>query len=202
MPHHASRRALNACLRSGKKEDFRRILEWTLRQPAGAPLLSEAWKALLMFDQPPRLDLVDGVARHHSARERGPLADSLRARQAELLAITDAAERPKVLELLVHCELDLPSAELLALAGDLKASPAVRLQTLRLLGRQTIDASTLVGILRRAAGEENPSEVRIEAMRQSSRMETPPCRSPADHRLQGRQGRRKAGRRRRASRTR
>ena len=166
MPFHAARRALNACLRSGKKEDFQRILEWTLRQPAGTPLRSEAWKTLLMFDQPPRLDLVDGVARPHAARERGPLADSLRARQAELLAITDASERPKVLELLVHYELDLPTSELLALAGDLKASPAVRLQTLRLLGRQNIEAATLVGILRRAAGEGNPSEVRIEALRQ------------------------------------
>ncbi len=166
MPFHAARRALNACLRSGKKEDFQRILEWTLRQPAGTPLRSEAWKALLVFDQPPRLDLVDGVARPHAARERGPLADSLRARQAELLAITDASERPKVLELLVHYELDLPTSELLALAGDLKASPAVRLQTLRLLGRQNIEAATLVGILRRAAGEGNPSEVRIEALRQ------------------------------------
>lgn len=166
MPYHAARRALNACLRSGKKEDFQRILEWTLRQPVGAPLRAEAWKALLMFAQPPRLDLVDGVARSHVARERGPLADSLRARQADLLAITDASERPKVLELLVHYELDLPTPELLALAGDLKASPAVRLQTLRLLGRQNIDSSTLVGILRRAAGEGNPSEVRIEALRQ------------------------------------
>ncbi|NBV47489.1 MAG: hypothetical protein EBR95_00185 [Verrucomicrobia bacterium] len=166
LPYHAARRALNACLRSGKKEDFRRILEWALRQPAGAPLRPEAWKALLLFDQPPRLDLVDGVARPHDARERGPLADSLRARQADLLAISDASERPKVLEILVHYELDLPTAELLALAGDLKASPAVRLQTLRLLGRQNIENATLVGILRRAAGEGNPSEVKIEALRQ------------------------------------
>jgi putative heme-binding domain-containing protein len=166
MPYHAARRALNACLRSGKKEDFQRVLEWTLLQPAGAPLRSEAWKALQVFAQPPRLDLVDGVARPHPARERGPLAGSLRARQADLLAITDASDRPKVLELMVDYELDLPSSELLALAGDLKASPAVRLQTLRLLGRQNLDAPTLVGILRRAAGEGNPSEVRIEALRQ------------------------------------
>lgn len=166
MPYHAARRALNMCLRSGKTEDFRRMLKWTLRQPAGSPSRTEAWRALLEFELPSRLDLVDGVARRHEPRARAPLAEVLRASQAELLAIDDPADRPLVLQLMVNFELELPQAELLALAGDLKAPPAVRLQTLRLLGKQNIDASTLVGILRRAAGEGNPSEVRIEALRQ------------------------------------
>jgi hypothetical protein len=89
----------------------------------------------------------------------------LRARQADLLAVTDT-DRPSVLELLVRFELDVPAPVLLGLAGDLKASPSVRLQTLRLLGRQNVETATLVNILRRAAGEGNPSEVRIEALQQ------------------------------------
>jgi len=165
MPHHASRRALNMNLRTGGKEDFQRVLEWALRQPAGSPLRSDAWKSLLLYELPPRLDLVDGVARRSDKRGRAPFADALRARQPELLAVTDA-DRPYVLELLVRFELDVPTPVLLGLAGDLKASPSVRLQTLRLLGRQNVETVTLVNILRLAAGEGNPSEVRIEALRQ------------------------------------
>ena len=165
MPHHAFRRALNMNLRSGRKDGFQRILDWTLRQPAGTPLRSDAWKALLLFELPPRLDLVDGVARRLDMRERGPFADALRTRQADLLAITDS-DRPYVLELLVRFELEVPAPVLLALAADLKASPSVRLQTLRLLGRQNVETITLVKVLRLAAGEGNPSEVRIEALRQ------------------------------------
>jgi putative membrane-bound dehydrogenase-like protein len=165
MPHHASRRALNMNLRSGRKDGFQRILDWTLRLPAGTPLRSDAWKSLLLYELPPRLDLVDGVARRFDMRERGPFADALRARQADLLAITDS-DRPYVLELLVRFELEVPAPVLLGLAADLKASPSVRLQTLRLLGRQNVDTVTLVNVLRLAAGEGNPSEVRIEALRQ------------------------------------
>jgi putative heme-binding domain-containing protein len=165
MPHHAFRRALNMNLRSGRKDGFQRILDWTLRQPAGTPLRSDAWKSLLLYELPPRLDLVDGVARRFDMRERGPFADALRTRQADLLAITDS-DRPYVLELLVRFELEVPAPVLLGLAADLKASPSVRLQTLRLLGRQNVETVTLVNVLRLAAGEGNPSEVRIEALRQ------------------------------------
>jgi putative heme-binding domain-containing protein len=62
--------------------------------------------------------------------------------------------------------LEVPAPVLLGLAADLKASPSVRLQTLRLLGRQNVETVTLVNVLRLAAGEGNPSEVRIEALRQ------------------------------------
>ncbi len=165
LPSHAARRALNMGLRSGLKDDFQRILDWALRQPVGTPLRSDAWKSLILFDQPPRLDLVDGVARRFDARDRAAFAEALRTRQTDLLAVTDA-DRPYVLELLVRFESDVPAPVLLGLAGDLKASPSVRLQTLRLLGRQKVETVTLVNILRRSAGEGNPSEVRIEALRQ------------------------------------
>jgi putative heme-binding domain-containing protein len=62
--------------------------------------------------------------------------------------------------------LDLPFPILLALAEDLKAAPGVRLQTLRLLGRKSIEPAAIIRTLRSAAGEGNPSEVRIEAVDQ------------------------------------
>jgi len=166
LPFHAARRALNANLRQGDVAGLSRILKWTLEQPEGAPLRSEALKALLAFDQPPVLDLVDGTAKQYPARDKATIARILQTRQADLLLLQKPTERAAVLELMVKYELDLPFPILLALAEDLKASPGVRLQTLRLLGRKSIEPAAIVRTLRSAAGEGNPSEVRIEAVDQ------------------------------------
>jgi len=166
QPFQAARRALNANLRLGDVAALSRLLTWTLKQPDGTPLRIEVLKAMLVFDLPPVLDLVDGTAKKYSARDQATVARILRTRQADLLAIQKPDERAAVLELMVKYELDLPFPVLLALAEDLKASPGVRLQTLRLLGRRTDEPQAVIRTLRAAAGEGNPSEVRIEAVGQ------------------------------------
>ncbi len=166
LPFHAARRALNANLRQGDEPALSRLLTWTLKQPEGTSLRSEALKAMLAFDQPPVLDLVDGTAKKYIPRDKATIARVLRTRQADLLTIQKPDERAAVLELMVKYELDLPFPILLALAEDLKAAPSVRLQTLRLLGRKTDEPQAVVRTLRSAAGEGNPSEVRIEAVGQ------------------------------------
>jgi putative membrane-bound dehydrogenase-like protein len=166
LPFHAARRALNANLRQGDEAAFGRILGWALAQPAGAPLRSDALNVLLTFDQPPVLDLVDGTAKKYTARDKSAISRVLKTRQDELLALQKPNERAAVLEMMVKYELDLPFPILLALAEDLKAAPAVRLQTLRLLGRKSIEPVAVIRTLRSAAGEGNPSEVRIEAIGQ------------------------------------
>ncbi len=166
LPFQAARRALNANLRQGDEAALFRLLEWTLQQPDGAPLRSEALKAMLGFDQPPVLDLVDGTAKQYATRDKATIARVLQTRQADLLLLQKPTERAAVLELMVKYELDLPFPILLALAEDLKAAPGVRLQTLRLLGRKSIEPTAIIRTLRSAAGEGNPSEVRIEAVDQ------------------------------------
>jgi putative heme-binding domain-containing protein len=142
------------------------MLEWTLQQPDGSTLRIEALKALLSFEQPPVLDLVDGTAKKYTAREKAMIRRILQTRQTDLLALQKPDERAAGLELMVKYELDLPFPTLLALAEDLKAAPSVRLQTLRLLGRKSIEPAAIIRTLRSAAGEGNPSEVRIEAVNQ------------------------------------
>lgn len=166
LPFHAARRALNANLRQGDEVALSQLLEWTLKQPEGTALRSEALKAMLVFDQPPVLDLVDGTAKKYIPRDKATIARVLRTRQADLLTIQKPDERSAVLELMVKYELDLPFPILLALTEDLKAAPSVRLQTLRLLGRKSDEPQAVVRTLRSAAGEGNPSEVRIEAVGQ------------------------------------
>jgi quinoprotein glucose dehydrogenase len=166
LPYHAARRALNANLRQGDEASLRRLLEWTLRQPAGAPLRTEALNAILTYDQPPLLDTVDGTAKKYAVRPLATIAGVLRTRQDDLLAIQKPEERALALGLLVKYEMDIPFPVLLGLAEDLKAAPTVRLQTLRLLGRKNIEPEAILRTLRSAAGEGNPSEVRIEAISQ------------------------------------
>ena len=166
LPFHASRRALNANLRQGDEASLRRLLDWTLQQPAGARLRAEALNAILTYDQPPLLDTVDGTAKKYAARPLASIAGVLRTRQEDLLAIQKPEERALALGLLVKYEMDIPFPVLLGLAEDLKAAPTVRLQTLRLLGRKNIEAEAILRTLRSAAGEGNPSEVRIEALTQ------------------------------------
>ncbi len=166
LPFHAARRALNANLRQGDEAALSRLLVWTLKQPDGTALRSEALKVMLVFDQPPVLDLIDGTAKKYAARDKATITRVLKTRQADLLTLQKPEERAAVLELMVKYELDLPFPVLLALAEDLKAAPGVRLQTLRLLGRKSIEPAAIVRTLRSAAGEGNPSEVRIEAVGQ------------------------------------
>ncbi len=166
LPYHAARRALNANLRQGDEAALQRVLTWAIAQPEGAPLRLEALNTLLVFDQPPALDFVDGTARKYPPREVARLAALIRAKQDDLLKVQRPEERAPALSLLVKYEAALPFPVLQALAEDLKASPGVRLQTLRLLGRLQEENLAVTRTLRNAAGEGNPSEVRIEALGQ------------------------------------
>ena len=166
LPFHAARRALNANLRQGDEAALQRVLNWTIAQPEGAPLRLEALNTLLAFDQPPVLDSVDGTARKYPPRELARLAALIRAKQDDLLKLQRSEERAPALSLLVKYEAALPFPILQTLAEDLKASPGVRLQTLRLLGRLQEENVAVTRTLRNAAGEGNPSEVRIEALSQ------------------------------------
>jgi quinoprotein glucose dehydrogenase len=166
LPYHAARRALNANLRQGDEGALQRVLNWTIAQPEGAPLRLEALNTLLVFDQPPVLDMFDGTARMYPPREVARLAALIRAKQDDLLKLQRPDERAPALSLLVKYEASLPFPVLQALAEDLKASPDVRLQTLRLLGRLQDEKAAVTQTLRSAAGEGNPSEVRIEALGQ------------------------------------
>ena len=166
LDYHAARRALNANLRLGDPAGFERVLSWTLTTSADPILRRDAWRTLLAFAQPPDLDVVDGASRRLPTRELALFTGAIKARQAELLAVTDPLERPFALELMVRHELAVPFPVLSALAADLKASPAVRLQTLRLLGRHQGEVAEVAAALRAATTEGNPSEVRIEAIAQ------------------------------------
>ena len=168
-PLTALRRAINQNLRIGSPECAARILAWIQAQPESSTLLPEALQALLVFPSPPTLDLVDGTARPTLARPLAPLAAVLRTGQAKLLAIQDPSLKANGVELLVKYGLDVPTAELLQLAGSAQVSPAVKLQVLRLLAAKTDAVAEVRAALVAATAETSPMELRVEALNQLGR---------------------------------
>lgn len=164
LPTTALRRAINQNLRAGTPEAAARVLAWVQAQPESAPLLPEALQALLVFPSPPVLDLVDGTARRHPARPLAPLADVLRAGQAKFLSFQDPALKATGVELLLKYGLDVPTPELLRLAGSSQGSPAVKLQVLRLLVGKSDAPTEIRAVLVAATAETSPLELRVEAL--------------------------------------
>lgn len=164
LPTTALRRAINQNLRAGTPAAAARLLAWIQAQPESSPLLAEALQTLLVFPSPPALDLVDGTARRYAERPLAPLAAVLRSGQAKLLAFQDPALKATGVELLVKYGLDVPTPQLLELAGASQVSPAVKLQVLRLLAGKTDAPTEIRSALGAATSETSPQELRVEAL--------------------------------------
>lgn len=165
FPVTALRRVINQNLREGTPEAAARLLGWVQAQPESAPLLEEALQALLAFELPPVLDLVDGTAKRYARRDRAALAGVLRPGQAKLLGFKDETLKARGVEILVHYGLDVPTPELLKLAKDLKVGVSARLQLLRLLAAKTDAPVETKAALLAAANEGEDAVLRIEALR-------------------------------------
>jgi quinoprotein glucose dehydrogenase len=164
MPVTALRRVLNQNLREGTPEAAARLLKWLEAQPETAPLVDEALQALLVFELPPVLDLVDGTAKQYAKRDRAALAAVLRQHQSKLLTFQDEALKAIGVEILVRYGLDVPTADLLKLAQDPKVGSAVRLQVLRLLSVKTDAPADVKAALLAATADGNDLSLRVEAM--------------------------------------
>ncbi|MEY3837019.1 MAG: hypothetical protein RL304_1, partial [Verrucomicrobiota bacterium] len=165
LPKTALRRALNQNLRLGTPAAMSRLLDWIHGQPESAELLPEALQLLLLFPNPPRLDLVDGTSRRYADRPLGPLGAAIGASQPRLLALQDPALKAVGVELLVKYGLDVPTPELLRLAGAKQVSTAVKLQVLRLLATKTDAPAEVRAALLAATADGIDAELRIAALK-------------------------------------
>lgn len=163
-PTVAARRALNQNLREGTPEAAGRILNWVLAQRESAPLVDEALQMLLVFAQPPTLDLVDGTAQRANPRDLNALAGVLRSSQANLLTFKDEALKARAVEILVRYGLDVPTAALVKLANDMKTPTLVRMQVLRLLEAKADARNEAKAALLAATADGNDVSLRIQAL--------------------------------------
>lgn len=164
LPLTALRRALNQNLREGTPLAAARVMKWLDSQAETAPLLPEALQTMLVFAQPPVLDLVDGTAKAVSPRERSALAAVVRQGQAHLLAYQADDLKAVAVEILLRYGLDVPTPELLKLAQDTKLGPAVKLQVLRLLAAKPEASKEIAAVILAATAEGTDPLVRIAAL--------------------------------------
>jgi putative membrane-bound dehydrogenase-like protein len=156
-----TRRAINANLRLGKIENTQRLLKAAL---AGS---SDAFTALLAFSEPPRLDLVDGVARKYEARDAAAIAAVVQPRVADLLALTDPDQKAAGIELMVKLALQVDSPALRSIIADAKAKPSQRVGALRLMAAQHASDAAFAETLTLTAAKTSPAELRMESLVQT-----------------------------------
>jgi putative membrane-bound dehydrogenase-like protein len=156
-----TRRAINANLRLGKIENAQRLLKAAL---AGS---SEAFTAMLAFNEPPRLDLVDGVARKYEARDAAAIAAVVQPRVADLLALTDPDQKAAGIELMVKLALQVDAPALRSIIADAKAKSSQRVGALRLMAAQHASDAAFAETLTLTAAKTSPAELRMESLVQT-----------------------------------
>jgi putative membrane-bound dehydrogenase-like protein len=156
-----TRRAINANLRLGKIENAQRLLKAAL---AGS---SDAFTALLAFGEPPRLDLVDGVARSYEPRDGVAIAAVVQPRVADLLALTDPDQKAAGIELMVKLTLRVDAPALRTIIADAKAKPTQRVGALRLMASQHANDAAFAETLTLATAKTSPTELRMESLVQT-----------------------------------
>lgn len=125
-----ARRAMNACLRVGTPEWAAKLLTFALNDATPRHLRAEALTTLRLWKEPPRLDLVDGVARSlHPAAIDAVLTPRL----GELLALTDAGLKTLAVEIMIAHALKARPEQVADIVADEKASGELRAQAIRLL---------------------------------------------------------------------
>ncbi|WP_414662203.1 DUF7133 domain-containing protein [Horticoccus sp. 23ND18S-11] len=125
-----ARRAMNASLRVGTPATAERLLAFALNPATPRGLRAEALTTLRLWKAPPRLDLVDGVARTFTP---APIASVLTPRLEQLLALDDAGLKTLAIEIMIAHALQARPEQIAAIVADNQASGELRAQALRLM---------------------------------------------------------------------
>ena len=155
------RRAINANLRLGQPDHAARLAKYAL---ADKPLSLEAFKSLLLFTAPPRLDPVDGVHRLYPARDPEAVADVMQSHLQAMLTLANADLKAAAIELMVSLSLDVAAPALQQIIDDKAARPELRVGALRLMASQHSEAPVFAETLKLAAAKVAPVELRMASL--------------------------------------
>ncbi len=157
----AARRSINAGLRVGTAEAAARLAAYGLDETAPAELRAEALRALKVWRNPPRLDLVDGWARRFSP---APVAEVLAPRLPALLSLRDPALKALAIEVMIAHELRPDAAAGSAIVADASAPAELRAQALRLVVAGGVDDPAARRALEGALGDDSPAVLHRAAL--------------------------------------
>ncbi len=162
-----TRRAINANLRLGSVEDAQRLLKLALLPDTAGETAQEAFQALLVFTEPPRLDRVDGMARSYPARDAVAIATAIEPRISDMFELTNPELKAAAIELMVKLQLKVDATALQQIITDVKAKPAQRVGALRLMAAQHAADPAFATTLSATAVKTAPVELRMESLTQT-----------------------------------
>jgi quinoprotein glucose dehydrogenase len=160
----ALRRSINANLRLGKALNAERLAKYAL---ADKPLSLEAFKALLLFTNPPRLDPVDGVHRIYPVRDPEAVADVLQGHVQAMFTLANPELKAAGIELMIDHSLNVAAPALQEIIADDSAGPALRVGALKLMASQHSGAAEFAETLKQTAGKSAPVELRMASLEQT-----------------------------------
>ena len=161
-----ARRMINAQLRLGTPAHAQQLADLALSSTKPT-LAQQALAALLLFTTPPRLDLVDGVARTYEPRDRSAIATALQPKVDALLTLQNADLKSAAIQLMVALELKVAAPALREIVADTKAKSNLRAAALRLMAAQHASDASFAETLAMAAAKTSPEELRRESLLQT-----------------------------------
>ncbi|MCX6854478.1 MAG: c-type cytochrome, partial [Verrucomicrobia bacterium] len=161
------RRAINANLRLGTVENARRLVALAMRADAKAEAAMEAFQSLLTFTDPPKLDRVDGMARHYEPRETKAIVSVIQPSVAAMMTLTNPDLKALAIELMVKLELQVDAPALQQIIKDAQAKSEQRIGALRLMAAQHSKDTTFAETLVAASAKTSPAALRMEALNQT-----------------------------------
>lgn len=165
LPEAVTRRALNACLRNGGKENAERLIAYALRQDAQLTLRIEALELAMVWNDPPVLDRVDGRYRVIvGSADPKTLATVALSKIDPLMSLPEKELKAKVVQLLTIHRVPVESRVARAAVMEESASPEVRVEALRLLADQHPGSDDLVAALDAILGAKSPELLRVAAL--------------------------------------
>lgn len=156
-----TRRAMNAALRIGSVDAAQRLLAFALDEASPKQMRLEALGTLRVWKNPPRLDLVDGVAREFkTVAIDGVLTPTLDA----LLAMKDPALKTAAIEIMIAHALKAGAEQIAGIVTDEAAAAPLRAQALRLLAGDQRKHPAAARALDAALAPKSPGALHMAAL--------------------------------------
>lgn len=159
------RRALNASFRLGGAAQAKRLLNVALDSAHPLALRLEALQHLTTWNQPPRLDRVDGMAHDLSQRDASGAEAEVAVRVDALLALDAGDLKPAAIAMLVALKVPVPAPTMAAIVTDPQAPDSVRAEALALMASQHHDQPELDTALSKVWEQRSPLILRQAALR-------------------------------------
>ena len=165
LPDPLIRRALNAAFRLGDAANAGRVINFAMREDADATLRAFAFTLALSWTKPQPLDIVDGRARKLAERDPAIIAQAVAPHVDAVMALPVPALKTQGIRLIAANQLPVAAKLAAEAIADQNAPREVRVEILRMLGRQHPESAELAQTLDTVlASAKSPETLRMAAL--------------------------------------